>query len=106
MIRDWAAIAHDRELNKALGKLRAEFDRWERGQIDPFELSDQIHRFHQGPARDLWVRYTTNPLDPQVAYAVVSGILSKEEVPSELLQYLARWISFYEGLQRESEKEG
>jgi hypothetical protein len=102
MIRHWAAIAHDRELGKALRELRAEFDRWESGEIDPIELSDRIHKFHQGPARDLWDRYTTNPLDPQVAYAVIRGTLSKDEIPSELLQYLARWINFYEHLQRES----
>ncbi|HEU4345033.1 MAG TPA: hypothetical protein VFU31_26070 [Candidatus Binatia bacterium] len=105
MIGDWSAIAHDRELVKALRELRGEFDRWERGEIDPIELSDRIHKFHQGPARDLWVRYTTNPLDPQVAYAVATGILSKDEIPAELLQHLTNWLNFYEGLQRESEKD-
>lgn len=105
MIREWTGVAHERELSKALRDLRAEFDRWERGEIDPFELNERIHKFHKGPAHDLWVRYTTNPVDPQVAYAVVKGILSKDEVPSELLKYLARWISFYEGMQRESEKD-
>ena len=46
LVREWAAIAHDRDLRKALSELRAEFDRWERGEIDSFELNDLVHRFH------------------------------------------------------------
>ena len=42
LVREWAAIAHDRDLRKALGELREQFDRWGRGEIDSFELNELV----------------------------------------------------------------
>jgi hypothetical protein len=33
LVREWAGIAHDRDLHKALSDLRTQFDRWDRGEI-------------------------------------------------------------------------
>jgi hypothetical protein len=95
-VREWAGIAHDRDLRKALGELRAEFDRWESGEIDSFELNERVHRFHQDTSREIWKRYATTHLEPAVASAVVAGVLRKEELPSELLRHIAGLIEFYE----------
>ncbi|MGH7320138.1 MAG: hypothetical protein ACRELA_11015 [Candidatus Rokuibacteriota bacterium] len=54
-----------------------------------------IHKFHQGPARDLFVRYNPNMLEHPVAYALVSGVLDRANVPPELLEHLSRVIDFY-----------
>jgi hypothetical protein len=96
LVRDWAGIAHDRDLRKALGELRSQFDRWDRGEIDAFELNDLVHRFHQDTSREIWKRYATNHLEPAVAAAVADGVLRKEELPAELLQHIAGLIEFYE----------
>jgi len=96
LIREWAGIAHERDLRNALNDLRAQFDRWERGDISAFELNDLIHRFHQETSREIWKRYATNHLEPAVAAAVVEGVIRRDEVPPELLQHIARWIEFYE----------
>ena len=96
LVREWAGIAHDRDLRKALSELRAEFDRWERGEIDSSELNDLVHRFHQDTARDIWKRYATTHLEPAVASAVAAGVLLKEELPVELMQHIAGLIEFYE----------
>ena len=95
-MREWAEIAHDRDLSKSLRELRAEFDRWERGEINPFELNDLVHLFHQGTSREIWKRYQTRHLEPAIASAVVAGVLRKEELPAELLQHIAGLIEFYE----------
>jgi hypothetical protein len=42
-VRQWAGIAHDRDLRKALAELRAEFDRWERGEELPSALLQLQH---------------------------------------------------------------
>jgi len=96
LVREWAEIAHDRDLSKALSELRAHFDRWERGEITTFELNDLVHRFHQGTSREIWRRYETSHLEPAIASAVVAGVLRKEELPAELLQHIAGLIEFYE----------
>lgn len=96
LVREWAGIAHERELSTALVELNAQFDRWERGEITAWDLNDLIHRFHDGVSREIWKIYATNRLEPAVAFAVAKGILRRDEVPPELVQHLASLIEFYE----------
>ena len=96
LVREWAGIAHDRDLRNALSELGAQFARWDRGEIDSFELNELVHRFHRNTARDIWKRYATTHLEPAVASAVAAGVLRKEELPAELLQHIAGLIEFYE----------
>src|SRR2546422_6315186 len=60
LLREYAAVAHEEELRRALLPVAEAFKRWEREELDSGELSEIIHKFHQGPARDLWVRYNTD----------------------------------------------
>jgi hypothetical protein len=96
LVREWAGIANERELRNALSELRAQFARWERGDIGAFELNDLVHRFHQDTSREIWKRYATTHLEPAVASAVAAGVLRKEELPAELVQHIAGLIEFYE----------
>ena len=89
-LRQLAGVAYERELCAELAKLEVEFTRWRAGEIDPFELSDRIHRFHDGPSRDLYVRYTRVPPSQTVASALALQILQEEEVPSEVREQLAK----------------
>lgn len=96
LIREWAGVAHDRELSKGLLELYGHFDGWKRGEIAASDLNDLIHRFHDGASREIWKTYATNRLEPAVAFAVATGILRREELPPELVQHLAGLIEFYE----------
>lgn len=96
LVRTWAAIAHDRELAKALLELRAQFDRWQRGEITAGDLNDLIHEFHQGASREVWKKYATNHLEPAIGYAVATGILQREELPPDLLEHVAALVEYYE----------
>lgn len=96
LVREWAAIAHHRELGHALLKLRTQFDRWQRGEIAAAELNELIHEFHQGASREIWKRYDTSHLEPAIGSAVAAGILRREELPEELVTHVAGLIEFYE----------
>jgi hypothetical protein len=96
LLREWAGIAHDRDLSQALSELHGQFGRWERGEISSFELNEFVHQFHDGASREIWKRYATNQLEPAVASAVAAGVLRKEELPPELVQSVAGLIEFYE----------
>jgi hypothetical protein len=96
LVREWAAIAHDRELGHALLELRTQFDRWQRGEIAAADLNDLLHQFHQGASREIWKRYATNHLEPTIASAVAAGILRREELPEELLRHVVGLIELYE----------
>ena len=102
LLREHTALAYEAELNRALAPLAQAFEQWKSGELSPHDLSDLIHAFHQGPARDLYVRYTGEPgmQDVLVAHALASGILDKEKVPRELLDHLRSQIEYWE--QRET----
>jgi hypothetical protein len=96
LLRECAAAAHEEELRRALLPIAEAFRLWEQGGLGSGELSELIHRFHQGPARELYVRYDTNQLEAPVAYAIVRGVLDRKAGPPEVLEHVARMIRFYE----------
>jgi hypothetical protein len=94
-LRELAATAHEREVRAHLEQLAEDFAGWRAGKLDTWELTDRIHRFHDGPNRDLFVRYTRGQPEMAVAHAVVAGLLKESEVPAEVLQAIAGALAFY-----------
>jgi len=105
LLRECAAAAHEEELRRALLPIAEAFKLWEQGGLGSGDLSELIHRFHQGPARDLYVRYDTNQLEAPVAYAIVTGVLDRKAVPAEVLDHVARLIQFYQSEQGEAARD-
>src|SRR6266498_2242246 len=91
-LRELGAIAYERELSEHLTALESEFKRWRAGEIDGFAVSEAIHRFHQGPARDLFSKYETSHVDFAVAHAFHRGVLSEDEVGAEVLEAIAKHL--------------
>jgi hypothetical protein len=91
-LRELAAIAHERAIRVQLGKLAEDFQQWQRGAMDSWELSDRIHRFHDGANRDLFVQYTRGQPAMMVAHAIASGLLQESEVALEVREAIARLI--------------
>jgi hypothetical protein len=87
--------AYERELARELNNLYHAFKLWDHNEIDSWELSDRIHRFHDGPSRDLYKFY--NLLDKKVALAkaLATGVLKKDEVPYELQKSMQPLIDFF-----------
>jgi hypothetical protein len=92
--RPVVAAAHEAELRRALESLGSSFEEWQSGKIDSFELADRIHTFHNGPNRDIYVRFTSR-LDPRVLveYALKEQLIQKKAIPRELWLYLEPLIS-------------
>jgi len=95
LLREQAREAHEEELRRTLVPVAEAFKHWERDELGSGELSEIIHRFHQGPARELFVRYQTRHLEMAVAYAIAVGVLDRKKTPAELLDHLARALEFY-----------
>jgi hypothetical protein len=95
-LRDLAGLAYRRELGNELAKLEMDFTRWRSGEIDPFELSDRIHRFHDGVSRDLYVTYRDIPPLRTVPRAIACQVIDRTEVPVEILEELEQIIHFFE----------
>lgn len=75
LIREYAARVYEVELGQALSELEAQFAAWRSRQISAGELTDRIHAFNRGPARELWVatQYTP-PRKPDDTTAIVGSI--------------------------------
>lgn len=88
----YAALAHERELKSALDILANDFERWRAGEISSFDLSDNIHEFHNRTAVDIWKKY--NGLDPEfaVAGAIIRGFLDRSELPSEVFEAVSHTL--------------
>jgi hypothetical protein len=102
-IRELAAIAYDRELSRELAALEGEFARWRSGTIDAYELSDRIHRFHQGPNRHLFTTYTGGAIELAVAAAIANGVITEAEASPDVLEVLRGGIEFARWYSKEEE---
>lgn len=93
--RELAALAHERELSTALQTLQAEFERWQQGQIDCFELNQFVHEYHQGKSRKLYSHYDMADLEIVVPGAIYRGIITEDELvepfKADLLATLERF---------------
>ena len=91
-----AALAWERELRRELDLLAQRFDAWRAGQIDSWELTDLIHKYHNGPARELWKVY--NNVEPRfvVASALARGIIRREEITDQVWPWVEGLESFFE----------
>ena len=81
--------------------MEQDFVQWRSGEIDPFELSDRIHQFHDGSSRNLYVLYRDLSPNHAVARAILLRLLQEDEVPAEILSALESAIEFYRGLNDE-----
>ena len=57
-LRELASLAHEREMRIHLEKLAEAFSQWQSGDLGTWPLVELIHEFHDGPNRQLFVRYT------------------------------------------------
>jgi len=81
-------MAWERELEQALGLLRSDFEMWKKGEISAFELSDRIHRFHDGRSRELFNMYTDTLDSWRPETAVAKGIIDESELSNDLREAL------------------
>jgi len=94
-LRRLAELAYERELNEELGALEESFHQWRCGSINAYDLSQAIHEFHDGPARDLYVRYNRLKPDVLVAHAFARGVLTEKDVALSIRDALQTQIAHY-----------
>ena len=91
-------VAHEEAMRRALADLAADFDRWRRGEIDSFALTDRIHKFHDGSNREIYNRFAlrkTSDLPILAAYSLVQGWIEEKDIPPEVQPYIAPLVKFY-----------
>lgn len=87
-LRALQGLAWERELEEALRSLRMDFEIWDRGDIAAFELSDRIHKFHNGQARELFNMYSGSLDNWWIGHTVARGVIDKSELSDDLRDVL------------------
>jgi len=103
LLREFAAEAYEKELSRELTRLDESFAEWRGGKINSGELSDRIHQYETGASRELFNKYNEGKNDFNVAYAIVTGILNREDVPEELIQAIDKHLRFYQSQKDDGE---
>ena len=103
LLRELAAEAYEKELSRELAKLDKSFEEWREGKINSGELIHRIYQYEVGPSRELYKKYNDGQNDFNVAYAIVTGMLDREEVPEELIEAIDKHVRFYESLKDSGE---
>lgn len=96
-IRELVGLAHERELSAALSELEDKFKAWHAGEIDCFDLNDEIHQHHNGISRTLWSKYQGDS-EMILEIVVAQGVIEESEVPDELLAAIKRSIESFRRL--------
>jgi hypothetical protein len=103
LLREYMVEAYERELHRELVKLDLGFAEWRDGKISSGELGFRVHQYEAGPSSELYKKYNYSPHDANVAYAIVTGILKRDEIPTELLEAISSSLAFYQSLKEEGE---
>ncbi len=101
LLREYLSEAYERELQRELTQIDHSFAEWRASKISSGELSARIHQYETGPSRQLYQQYNSGNLEMNVAYAIVTGLLSREEITAEVLAAIERQLDFYKALQAE-----
>jgi hypothetical protein len=90
-MKELLVLAHEAALRKELQALAARVEAWQRGEIDSFQITEEIHQFHHGPARKLYNYYCSQPagfVEMKIAGAVVDGLIPRDKIPAEAAEYI------------------
>jgi len=103
LLRQYAIEAYENELHRELTKLDNSFAEWRNGNISSSELSHRIRLYETDPSRELYNRYNSGDDAMNVAYAIVTGLIRKDEVTADVLEALEGPLSFYQSLKEHGE---
>ncbi len=96
-LRELAGLCYETEMTNALDELKIDFEKWRNGEMTVWDLSEKIHKFHDGTARDLYKFYELSG-DPRnsVARGVSIGILKMDDIQEDCHPLLERLVEYYE----------
>ena len=87
-LRALQGLAWERELEEALRLLRSDFEAWAKGETSAFELSEHIHKFHNGRSRELFNMYAGSLDNWWVGHTVAKGVIDESELSDDLRDVL------------------
>jgi hypothetical protein len=103
LLREYLTQAYERELHRELTKLDQSFAEWRASKISSGELNHRVHEYEAGPSHQLYRQYNSSEAEMIVAYAIITGLLSRDEIAPEVLSALEKQLDFYQSLKERGE---
>lgn len=97
-LKQFASEAWEAELTRELEELFERFCIWADDGISAFDLSEEIHEFHNGVSRELYKCYSGLPPESAVARAIAMDVLSEQSLDPSLLEKLRPSIESFRAL--------
>jgi hypothetical protein len=94
-LRQHVGRAWEAEMKAALGDLAAKFDGWRAGHVSTADLDAAIHKYHDGAAREIWRRFSTNDLKMPLAHAVAVGLIEEQSLSPEVRDHISSMVAFF-----------
>ena len=95
-LRELAGRGYEAALSNELDRLQAKFSRWKRGEIDVWDLNDEIHRHHDGPSRELYKLFSSRMYSWQVCWSINHRHLSMADVRPDCRALIERLLEPFE----------
>ena len=84
ILRELAVECHEWHLRTFLENLYEDFQKWGGYSIGALELTERIHKFHDGPARDLYKIYVLAPPELAICFAINNSVISFDAIDPEI----------------------
>lgn len=95
LLRALTEEAWEAELGEELEKLFEDFTKWLDHGMSALDLSDKIHKFHNGASRDLYSMYTGADPAMIAARAIAMGFIDEKSLADQLRSKLAEQIDTF-----------
>lgn len=99
-LRQHAERAWEAEMRAALSDLAAKFGDWHAGTMSSADLNAAIHTYHNGIAREIWKRFSSNDARMPLAHAVALGLIEEATLSPEVREHIASLVEFFREQER------
>jgi hypothetical protein len=93
ILRELAAECHEWHLRTLLENLYEDFQKWVGDSIGSFELTERIHKFHDGAARDLYKIYVLAPPEFAICFAINNSVISLDAIDPEIYEEIQALVA-------------
>lgn len=88
---------YELEMSAALKKLHGDFQKWQNGEMDVWDLNKRIGQHHNGTARRLYNFYAlVRHPEAAVARGVSKGIIKMDDIQQDCHPFVERLVEYFE----------
>jgi hypothetical protein len=102
-LKELSVRCHELEMSEALNKLFDDFQNWKKGEIDVWDLNQNIHIHHDTTARNLYKFYEmVRSPENAVARGVSRGIIKMDDIQKDCHTFVERLVEYYDQNKKDS----